>query len=131
MRRGVMTINIFRICEHCNKEYELTPFIGQMTVGGSSANFQYCPNCGERDDTWIRVTGMPEEEGLLPDQFADDVHSILNEEEQESVTDPAVEAAELIMECRLGELSKDRMIEGIQFYIDKANEKLQQLRWLG
>ncbi len=45
----VPSMKCFRICEHCNKEYELP----SNSVG--IWNFLNCPNCGERDDPWLRV----------------------------------------------------------------------------
>ena len=45
---------LFRICEHCNKEYEPTLHPsddGKMLI----SNIQNCPLCGKRDDVWVKV----------------------------------------------------------------------------
>ena len=47
--------SVFRICEHCNKEYEVP--LGR--AGNASkdwiCNFTDCPHCGKRDDVWILI----------------------------------------------------------------------------
>lgn len=42
-------IAVFRICEHCNQEYQLT--FGPTGI----SHFGPCGKCGQRDDPWIRV----------------------------------------------------------------------------
>ncbi len=44
------SMKIFRICQKCNKEYEL-----DLTESGEAVSFLLCPLCGERDDPWVRV----------------------------------------------------------------------------
>lgn len=48
-----VTHSAFRICEHCNKEYqlELSSTDGKYFVN----NFQKCPHCKKRDDAWIKI----------------------------------------------------------------------------
>lgn len=49
-------VSIYRLCSSCNKDFELT-----MSRGGCNDsseiinNFQNCPHCGDRSDSWIRV----------------------------------------------------------------------------
>jgi len=48
------SIAVFRICEHCNKDYELElSYSGDRTMAVN--NFQTCPNCKERDDAWVKI----------------------------------------------------------------------------
>lgn len=44
---------LFRICEHCNKEYRLLLHSTDDVVFVN--NFQICPHCGKRDDAWIKL----------------------------------------------------------------------------
>jgi len=46
-------MKVFRICEHCNKEYEV---LMHMMQGGELVwNFGPCPKCEKRDDVWIKI----------------------------------------------------------------------------
>ncbi len=57
-------ISIHTICKSCNKEFE----IKQVShVGFSEMNtaFENCPNCGERNDTWLRITLNNHLRGML------------------------------------------------------------------
>ena len=44
---------VYRICELCNKEFELKVTDGHGPNKISS--FQNCSHCGKRNDVWIRV----------------------------------------------------------------------------
>ena len=48
------TVEIHRICEHCNKEYLLMS-VNSSNAGQACVNMTTCPNCEVRDDPWIRV----------------------------------------------------------------------------
>jgi len=45
--------DLFRICEHCNKEYKLDRQYEREDE--IISNFQTCPHCGKRDDAWIKL----------------------------------------------------------------------------
>lgn len=54
-------LKLFRICCHCNKEFELEPYkTNAVKFGGYGANFIDCKLCGKRNDIWIRIE-PPEE----------------------------------------------------------------------
>jgi len=57
----VCPFQAFRICDHCNKEYELQLYRDGMS-GGHGHNFSNCSLCGERNDVWIRIAKAPKEE---------------------------------------------------------------------
>lgn len=42
----------FRLCSKCNQEFEL---VGGYDNCGFTSNFQNCPLCGVRNDTWIHI----------------------------------------------------------------------------
>ncbi len=52
-------IKLFRICCHCNKEFEVetTIIVTEAVKGitGHVANFLNCPLCKKRNDIWVRV----------------------------------------------------------------------------
>ena len=56
-------IKMFRICSHCNKEFEAetTPIMGECIKGvsrGEISNFPNCPFCKKRNDIWVRVQAL-------------------------------------------------------------------------
>ena len=67
--RTSCSVSVWRICEHCNKEY-LVPLCLTHNDGRQESvhNFGECPNCGKRDDVWIRVEVKPNK--VLDDKSA-------------------------------------------------------------
>ena len=53
-RGKAVELKAFRICEHCNKEFEIRLFKG-VTKSGTNHNFSNCTHCRGRNDVWIRV----------------------------------------------------------------------------
>lgn len=56
-------IRLFRICCHCNKEFEAetTPIMGECIGGvarGEIHNFMDCPLCKKRNDIWVRIQAL-------------------------------------------------------------------------
>lgn len=43
---------VFRICSHCNKEFELQV---ANAISERVSAFQNCDHCGKRNDTWISI----------------------------------------------------------------------------
>ena len=48
-----MKIVVQKLCEECNKEFELHM---DESYNGLVNNMQNCPHCGARNDTWIVIT---------------------------------------------------------------------------
>lgn len=53
-------IRLFRICRHCNKEFEVEPHIvspvrTEQRLGEYGSNFPNCSLCGRRNDIWVRI----------------------------------------------------------------------------
>lgn len=46
------SLSVFRICNHCNTEFELT--VANSYTERVSA-FENCTHCGKRNDTWISI----------------------------------------------------------------------------
>ena len=55
-----MKIDLFRICESCNKTFKITEY-SESAVDVVVA-FQNCPHCKERNDIWVTVKKQSEEE---------------------------------------------------------------------
>jgi len=53
-KKDIRNIVGLRICEHCNKEYQLK-FSYHNDNKVAINNFQTCPHCGTRDDAWIKL----------------------------------------------------------------------------
>ena len=55
-------MKILKLCDNCGEEFELKD-IG-YSHGGTrlTSNFEDCPHCGTRNDTWIQIVS---EEKLL------------------------------------------------------------------
>jgi hypothetical protein len=51
---------VFKICEHCNKEFKLTLTESYVPGMGLLSTDQDCPHCGKHNDIWIRL-GIPME----------------------------------------------------------------------
>lgn len=48
---------VYRTCNECNQEYKVDlSFTADKTQDVNT--FQNCPNCGKRDDVWIRITNI-------------------------------------------------------------------------
>jgi len=50
--KKIKSMPIFRICSHCNTEFELT---SGVTINERVSTFQNCTHCGKRNDTWISL----------------------------------------------------------------------------
>ena len=53
-------VKVFRICCHCNKEFEAvtSKIVSEAVRGvlsGRISSFQDCPLCKKRNDIWVRV----------------------------------------------------------------------------
>lgn len=46
------SLPVFRICNHCNTEFELSIVNG---ITERVCAFQNCTHCGKRNDTWISI----------------------------------------------------------------------------
>jgi glutaredoxin len=46
-------VKVYRICEHCNKEFVLS---FASLLGESINTMQDCPYCNKQNDIWIRIT---------------------------------------------------------------------------
>ena len=46
------SLPVYRICNHCNTEFEL-PIVNGLSERTSA--FQNCTHCGKRNDTWISI----------------------------------------------------------------------------
>jgi DNA-directed RNA polymerase subunit RPC12/RpoP len=49
-------LKIFRLCNHCNKEFLLRESSNKITI----TNFMNCPHCGKRNDVWVRINQFSE-----------------------------------------------------------------------
>lgn len=58
-----INIKLFRICRHCNKEFEAetSPIMAECIKGiahGEACTFSNCPFCEKRNDIWVRVVAL-------------------------------------------------------------------------
>jgi len=49
----VSEIKLFRICSHCNKEFQLKHVTNLLN--GAVCSFESCSHCNKRNDTWVKV----------------------------------------------------------------------------
>jgi len=61
-----ITIQVFRICSKCNKEFEvagsvLVPEFIKGAARGYVTTFMRCPHCKKRNDIWVRVQAVKDE----------------------------------------------------------------------
>lgn len=50
-----MELKILRLCSNCNQEFELKSVEHNGCLQASISNFESCPHCKKRNDTWIKV----------------------------------------------------------------------------
>lgn len=49
----VKDIRTYRLCEHCNKEFELNMI--PSSSDGFTSTIQSCSHCNKRNDIWVRI----------------------------------------------------------------------------
>ena len=50
-----MDIKVERLCKQCHSNFELKAIEHNGCLRASIANFEECPDCGTRNDHWIKV----------------------------------------------------------------------------
>lgn len=50
-----MELKILRLCSNCNKEFELKDVDHNVCLRSSISNFENCPHCNQRNDTWVKI----------------------------------------------------------------------------
>lgn len=50
-----MPLTFVKLCSYCNKEFELKRVEHNGCLRASVTNFEDCPHCNKRNDTWISV----------------------------------------------------------------------------
>lgn len=50
-----MEIKISKLCSHCNNDFDLKLIEHNGCVKASISNFEDCPHCNQRNDTWVKV----------------------------------------------------------------------------
>jgi len=46
------TLQVYKLCDHCNKEYEVKT--GPALIEGVVSAMAECPHCGETNHVWMR-----------------------------------------------------------------------------